>query len=212
MTMKRRSVSGREHHSTTATRATCAGCCWAGRSTPHVIPLALYVGVKAYQEAGGLLIRDLFQEDQDAGYIGDAELLQKLASDKLAVEADKLQLEGWKWTEGRCSFDYSDRHHFGVARTTLRPPTAKERTKLAALEKEQQEAEAKLEEMYECEDDEAFDRKGADALESAAEEAGQGIENLQGPNEDVFGGSFCCSRRGGQHRPLGQPRDPPGPD
>ena len=141
-------------------------------------PEALYVGVKAYEEAGGRLVRDLFVEDENAGYIGDAELLHRLACEMLQAEADKLSAEGWKWTEARTKFDYSERNQFAMAAMTLRAPTVQEASKLAALGKKQREAEDSLEEMYECQDDEDYDHKKADAFENVADTARVGIERL----------------------------------
>ena len=66
-----------------------------------------------------------------------------------------------------------------MAALTLREPTAKEQTKLAAFEKAQQENEDKLEDLNESQDDEAYDQKAADALESAADKARLGIERVR---------------------------------
>jgi ParB family chromosome partitioning protein len=50
---------------------------------------AVFVGAKAYEEAGGSIIRDLFDAD-GGGFFADAELLNRLAREKLQREADKV--------------------------------------------------------------------------------------------------------------------------
>jgi ParB family transcriptional regulator, chromosome partitioning protein len=57
---------------------------------------AVFVGAKAYQEAGGAIIRDLF-DARGGGFFADAELLNRLAKEKLQREADKVAKEGWRW-------------------------------------------------------------------------------------------------------------------
>lgn len=59
---------------------------------------ALFVGVEAYAEAGGVIERDLFSEDQ-GGYLADPVLLDRLALAKLEEVADTVRAEGWKWVE-----------------------------------------------------------------------------------------------------------------
>jgi ParB family transcriptional regulator, chromosome partitioning protein len=57
---------------------------------------AVFVGAKAYQEAGGTIIRDLF-DARGGGFFADAELLNRLAREKLEREAGKVAKEGWRW-------------------------------------------------------------------------------------------------------------------
>ncbi|WP_419756409.1 ParB/RepB/Spo0J family partition protein [Brevundimonas sp.] len=58
-----------------------------------------FVGVEAYEAAGGPVLRDLFTED-GGGWLEDAGLLDRLVSDKLAGLADEArEREGWKWAE-----------------------------------------------------------------------------------------------------------------
>jgi ParB family transcriptional regulator, chromosome partitioning protein len=59
---------------------------------------AQFVGVAAYQSAGGTIMRDLFQED-DGGWLQDPVLLDRLVAEKLEREAEAVQAEGWKWME-----------------------------------------------------------------------------------------------------------------
>ena len=67
---------------------------------------ARYVGVEAYEAAGGTVRRDLFSEDGQ-GWFEDAALLDRLALERLAAEAEAVRVaEGWLWAEARLDFPY----------------------------------------------------------------------------------------------------------
>jgi ParB family chromosome partitioning protein len=74
---------------------------------------ARFVGIAAYEAAGGTVMRDLFQED-DGGWLQDQALLDRLVGEKLAAEADQIRAEGWKWVEAAVDFPYG--HNFGLRR------------------------------------------------------------------------------------------------
>jgi ParB family transcriptional regulator, chromosome partitioning protein len=65
---------------------------------------ALFVGMKAYQAAGGAIVRDLF-DSEGGGFFADAELLGRLARGKLQIEADKVAKEGWRWVIAEIDLD-----------------------------------------------------------------------------------------------------------
>jgi len=65
---------------------------------------ALFVGAKAYEAAGGVIIRDLFDKE-GGGFFTDAELLNRLAREKLQREAAKVAKEGWRWTVAEPELD-----------------------------------------------------------------------------------------------------------
>jgi ParB family transcriptional regulator, chromosome partitioning protein len=78
---------------------------------------AVFVGVEAYTEAGGTILRDLFTEDR-GGYFEDVALLDLLVTAKLGREADALrEVEGWKWTQVHLDFP----HAHGMRRTYPHP-------------------------------------------------------------------------------------------
>ncbi len=95
-------------------------------------PLARYVGLAAYQKAGGVVRRDLFSEDDEA-YL-DAELVRQLASAKLEKQAAKLRAEGLAWVEVHPNLEYAVRSQFGRVSTTRRAPTAEEEAAINDLE------------------------------------------------------------------------------
>ncbi|MFB9060701.1 MULTISPECIES: ParB/RepB/Spo0J family partition protein [Sphingobium] len=72
---------------------------------------AMFVGVEAYEAAGGIILRDLFQSD-DGGWLQDLALLDRLVAEKLKVVADEIAGEGWKWVEAALSFPYGHQHGF----------------------------------------------------------------------------------------------------
>ncbi|GMU39865.1 MAG: hypothetical protein AMXMBFR23_07310 [Chloroflexota bacterium] len=75
----------------------------------HVPPndrRAIFVGVEAYEQAGGVVVRDLFSEE-GSGYFEDAGLLDRLALGRLNALADEVRTEGWKWVEVHLDFPYS---------------------------------------------------------------------------------------------------------
>jgi ParB family transcriptional regulator, chromosome partitioning protein len=73
---------------------------------------AQFVGIDAYQVAGGAIMRDLFQQD-DGGWLQDLALLDRLVAEKLDREADAIRTEGWKWVEVNIDFPYG--HTYGLA-------------------------------------------------------------------------------------------------
>ncbi|SED24570.1 ParB/RepB/Spo0J family partition protein [Bradyrhizobium erythrophlei] len=95
---------------------------------------ARFVGIEAYTEAGGSVLRDLFTEDR-GGYLEDVALLDLLVTAKLGREADAVRAaEGWKWTEAHLDFP----HAHGMRRTYPHPVELSAEDK-AALEAAQTE-------------------------------------------------------------------------
>jgi ParB family chromosome partitioning protein len=82
---------------------------------------ARFVGVPAYEAAGGIVMRDLFEQD-NGGWLQDAALLDRLAIAKLTSEAETLRAEGWRWIEVALEFPYG--HAAGLRRLTDTAPAA----------------------------------------------------------------------------------------
>ena len=57
-----------------------------------------FVGITAYQAAGGTVRRDLFTEDQ-GGWMTDPLLLDRLVTERLTTAAEAVRAEGWGWVE-----------------------------------------------------------------------------------------------------------------
>jgi ParB family chromosome partitioning protein len=64
-----------------------------------------FVGPEAYQAAGGVITRDLFN-GEGAGYCTDAALLNRLVRDKLQRASRKVMAEGWKWVQVEPDFNH----------------------------------------------------------------------------------------------------------
>lgn len=78
---------------------------------------AVFVGVEAYEGAGGRVRRDLFAEDR-GGWFEDVVLLDRLVVEKLAAEAEAVRAkEGWLWAEAH--LDYPHAH--GLRRVYAQP-------------------------------------------------------------------------------------------
>ncbi|WP_420965990.1 ParB/RepB/Spo0J family partition protein [Bradyrhizobium sp. B120] len=95
---------------------------------------ARYVGLEAYTEAGGTILRDLFTEDR-GGYLEDVSLLDLLVTARLNREADALRAaEGWRWTEAHLDFP----HAHGMRRVYPHPVelSAEDQVALQAVQTE----------------------------------------------------------------------------
>ncbi|TYC86158.1 ParB/RepB/Spo0J family partition protein [Novosphingobium sp. BW1] len=86
---------------------------------------AQFIGLEAYLEAGGGIMRDLFQGD-DGGWLQDAALIDMIVAERLNEEAGTIAAEGWKWIEVAPDFPYG--HTFGLRqlRGEVQPLTAEE--------------------------------------------------------------------------------------
>lgn len=75
---------------------------------------AVYVGIDVYEAAGGVVMRDLFEQD-NGGWLQDPALLEQLVLEKLTAGAERLKAdEGWKWVEAAFDFPYG--HTSGLRR------------------------------------------------------------------------------------------------
>ncbi len=128
--------------------------------------LVRFVGLDAYEAAGGYVRRDLFSDDGNAGYIADAELLQRLVAEKLDAAAEEVRAEGWGWTETRIERDVLELNRYGKLRPIQRPLTDDEQREMDALTAEQDELAGKLEALSE-DDENAYEE--ADRLDAGIE-------------------------------------------
>jgi len=65
-----------------------------------------FVGLDAYEQAGGAVRRDLF-DDSHGGTVLDPALLDRLVTEKLAVIAESVRGEGWAWVRVEPALDRS---------------------------------------------------------------------------------------------------------
>lgn len=121
--------------------------------------LARFVGVDAYERAGGAVRRDLFAEGERGVYLSDAALLESLARDRLAAVAEKVRAEGWAWVEVAPRSTQADLQAFRCAPQERREPKAGEAKRIATLEAQAQAIQTRLES-----EDGALDEATAQAL------------------------------------------------
>jgi len=113
---------------------------------------ALFVGIDAYEQAGGIVMRDLFQQD-DGGWLENVGLLDALVAEKLKAEAEKIAAEGWKWIEVNVDFPFGHTHHLRELEGTPTDLTAEEQATIEAMKAEYDKLEAEYENADELPDD-----------------------------------------------------------
>ncbi len=97
-------------------------------------PLARFVGIDAYEAAGGGVRRDLFSDERQGVYLTDPARLDGLAREKLAVVADAVRVEGWSWVEVAPRATHAQLQAFQRARRTRRDPNKTEAKCIAKLQ------------------------------------------------------------------------------
>jgi ParB family chromosome partitioning protein len=113
---------------------------------------ARFVGIAAYEAAGGTVLRDLFQQD-DGGWLQDPALLDRLVAEKLQASATAIAAEGWKWIEAATDLPYG--HGAGLRRLHGERPTVtdEEQARHDALRAEYEKLEAEYAETEELPDE-----------------------------------------------------------
>jgi len=95
-------------------------------------PRARFIGVKAYEAAGGVILRDLFDAEDD-GYFTDSQLLDRLADEKLEQTAQGIRDENWQWVEIHPMADVVAFSRYGRAETVEQQLREGEEVRLAEL-------------------------------------------------------------------------------
>ncbi|MYH30232.1 MAG: ParB/RepB/Spo0J family partition protein [Acidobacteria bacterium] len=136
---------------------------------PGTSALARFVGVEAYEAAGGAVIRDLFARDDETGtWFEDPALLERLAGERLKAAADELATR-WKWAAAMTEVSWQDTARYGRVHPEPSDPTDEEAAEVERLE-------ARQEELCNLDDDwtEALDAE-AGAVEARLDEIGRAI-------------------------------------
>lgn len=118
--------------------------------------LGAFVGVAAYEAAGGKVTRDLFS-DEDEGLMDDAALVRRLAIEKLEAKAAELRGQ-WAWAKPVLDLDYGFRAQF----RRIEPQAAEFPPEIAA---ELQRIEERLAEFEEFGDDDWTDELMTEAAQ-----------------------------------------------
>ncbi|WP_338120635.1 hypothetical protein [Burkholderia metallica] len=138
--------------------------------------LVRFVGLTAYEAAGGYVRRDLFSDDEHAGYIADADLLQRLVAQKLDTAADTVRAEGWGWAETRVERDVLELNRYGKLSPVQRPYTEDEQRELDALTVRHDELADKLDALPEGDEDAD---EAAERLDAEIEQVDAAIRALE---------------------------------
>ena len=168
---------------------------------------AVFVGVDAYEAAGGVVLRDLFQGD-DGGWLEDPALLDRLVTEKLQVEAATLAAEGWKWIEVATDLPYGYSHGLRRLAGDPAPMTDEESAAHAALIGEYR----ALEEEYSGQDEYPEEIDARIGQLEAAMEALEQRPLIFDPAEVVRAGVFMTLDRDGRlavYRGYVRPEDEP---
>lgn len=113
---------------------------------------AQFIGIDAYVEAGGAVMRDLFESD-DGGWLENIGLVDMLVTEKLSEEADAIRTEGWKWIEVGLDFPYGHNHGLRRVFGEQEPLTDEQDASREALQAELDKLEAEYADLPELPDE-----------------------------------------------------------
>ncbi|WP_217574774.1 ParB/RepB/Spo0J family partition protein [Mesorhizobium sp. GbtcB19] len=157
--------------------------------------LARFVGLEAYEQAGGAVLRDLFAED-GMTFLTDRPLLVKLASEQLEAVADQLRPQGWKWVEISLESGLIHNGGFGRIHATRREPTEAEQAELSTLDQQRDELNAVIEVYAEGDPQVEADEARLRELESQIGALEAGLESLD-PKEKMLAGCIITIAHAG---------------
>lgn len=137
--------------------------------------LARFVGIEAYEAAGGGVRRDLFSDDSRGVFLTDPALLEAFARDKLAATAETARLEGWAWVEAVPRITSAELHGFQRARRDRRTPNKLEAKRIAKLQARQQ----AIDDRLNADDAEDMAEEETSALYEENDKLGAEIEAIE---------------------------------
>ena len=145
----------------------------------HRHPLVRFVGLDAYEAAGGGTRRDLFAEADSGVYLTDATLLERLAQDKLASLAAEVKAEGWAWVDATPGTTHADLQAFQRAPRQRRSPNKREAQCIEQLQTKMQALAEAVDAALDADDEEK-----ADALQEEGEHLGEQLQALEDSLQD----------------------------
>ena len=162
-------------------------------------PLVRFVGLDAYEQAGGGVRRDLFAEGDAGVYLNDAALLERLTLDKLAGIAATVCTEGWAWVDAAPAATYADLQAFQRAPKERREPNKREAQRIEKLQ-------AKMRAIGEAVDaaTDADDEEKAEALGEQLQALEDGLQGYSASVKAAAGAIVTIDRNGAAviHRGL----------
>lgn len=91
-----------------------------------------FIGLDTYIDAGGCVMRDLF-DDGNEGWLQEPALVEQLVNAKLATVAHDIGAEGWKWVEAAVDLPFGCERGMRRISGTAAPLTGDEQSQLDAL-------------------------------------------------------------------------------
>ncbi|QAA93957.1 ParB/RepB/Spo0J family partition protein [Pollutimonas thiosulfatoxidans] len=161
--------------------------------------LVRFVGLDAYEAAGGGIRRDLFAQDDSGVYVTDAALLETLVRQKLDDHAATVKAEGWAWVDATPFATYADLQAFQRAPRERRNPTKREAERMERLETKMQATGAAIDAALSDDDEEK-----ADALQEQGDSLGEQLQALEdrlldyAPNVKAAAGAIVTLDRQGE--------------
>ena len=173
--------------------------------------MALFVGVDAYEAAGGAVLRDLFADEDESGiWLEDPALLQKLAMEKLGETVKDLETR-WRWATAMPEVDWTSIAHYGRISPEPSAPTDEETAELERLH-------TREDELCNLDDDEWTEAlaEEADAIETRTCEINAAIEAraAYGAEDYAIAGCIATIAWNGELQVIGglvRPEDMPKP-
>ena len=179
---------------------------------PGGTAIARFVGVDAYEAAGGTVMRDLFADEHEHGvWFEDPVLLEKLATDKLQAAADELSTR-WKWAVPMIEAGWDDTASYGRIEPQAGVATDDERAEIEKLA-------ARYDEIRGFDEDELTDAviEEAERIEARLDEIEGAVEARAMWRREDFAMAGCIATvgRDGQLQVIAglvKPEDIPKPD
>ncbi|AYN20073.1 ParB/RepB/Spo0J family partition protein [Alcaligenes aquatilis] len=165
-----------------------------------------FVGLDAYEAAGGGIRRDLFAQDDSGAYVTDAALLERLVREKLDGHAAIVKAEGWAWVDATPAATCADLQVFQHAPQVRRNPTKRESDRMEKLETKMHTIGEALDVALDEDDEDK-----ADALQAEGDSMGRQLQALEArlqdycPNVKAAAGAIVTLDRQGEvvvHRGL----------
>ncbi|MBN9672196.1 ParB/RepB/Spo0J family partition protein [Roseibium aggregatum] len=154
---------------------------------------ARFIGLEAYEAAGGAVLRDLFSQDND-GWLQDVTLLDRLVDEKLKRMADEIAGDGWRWIDASVELPYGHANGLRKLVGTMQDLTEEERAAREALRNEYDDVESQYAEVSDL--PEEVDRRLAEI--EAALEAFENRPVIFDPDEVARAGVFLSIDRDGE--------------
>ena len=144
-------------------------------------PRVKFIGLEAYEAAGGVVRKDLFST-RDEAFLADGKLLDRLVAAKLDEVLEQVRAEGWAWVEFKPKLDYSGKAEYSPhpIAPTVEPPSAGQKLRLKDIEARQLAIGKQLDKLEEARQDDSEEYQALcdeiQSLDEEHEELKQGTE------------------------------------